>query len=106
MDDEKRADVSLGKSGEVPSAMLDSGREVPNWARPKVEKILISPHGMAHLPGKCNHHPEVSHAEAGWGWVMWPDEGVWDLISEQRPLKATQGRTDRIARVRCGHCAK
>ncbi len=79
--------------------------ETDSGAVPAPERIWISPHGMAHLPDKCNHHPHVSHSEAGWGWVMWPDRKDWDLISEQRPLKATHGRTDRVARKRCRHCA-
>ncbi|CAL9512922.1 hypothetical protein [Streptomyces albus] len=94
MSEEERAEGPVGRSREA----------APRG--PVVERILISPSGMAHLPDKCNHHPDTGHAEAGWGWVMWPGEGVWGLISEQRPLRATHGRTDRIARVRCGHCVR
>lgn len=68
--------------------------------------ILISPHGMAHLPDKCNHHPDNSHEEAGWGWVREPGEGVWEGINRENPLQATHGNATRVATKRCGHCLR
>lgn len=76
----------------------------PRTAPPRYAMILISPHGMAHLPGKCNHHPDTSHQEAGWGWVMEPNEALWEGISRENPLQATHGNAARVAWERCGHC--
>ncbi len=72
-------------------------------APPRYAVILISPHGVAHLAGKCNPHPYKSHRAAGRGGGMEPDEGVWEGISRGNPLQATHGDAVRVAWERCGH---
>lgn len=68
------------------------------------DRILISPHGVAHLPDACNHHPEQSHRDAGWGWISQPAKGLWEDIGPARPVQATEGETTLVAHRRCGSC--
>lgn len=82
----------------------DAELATPRTAPPRYAMVLISPHGVAHLPDKCNHHPDKTHRDAGWGWVVQPGEGVWEGISHENPLQATHGNAARVARQRCRHC--
>ncbi|MBB6440147.1 hypothetical protein HNQ79_006660 [Streptomyces candidus] len=59
---------------------------------------------MAHLPGACNHHPDLPLDQAGWGWIPHPDPETWSRLSPTHPLHATEGDTTLHATTRCAHC--
>ncbi|MFG3525198.1 hypothetical protein ACGF8B_00475 [Streptomyces sp. NPDC047917] len=67
--------------------------------------IIISEAENAHYPG-CNHLSDSEIRAAKFGWVTDPAPDEWQLISEERPLRATYGNTDRIAVRRCQTCAE
>jgi len=64
-------------------------------------ELLISPNGMAHLPG-CPHKgddPDFS----GWAELNLPD--AWQRLGNGEQLQATGGqRLDLVAKSRCRDC--
>lgn len=71
-----------------------------------VDKVLISPAAVAHIPGACVHYAEGPLDEAGWGWVVKASTAMWTCLSARNPLQATAGDTSRQATSRCTHCAE
>ncbi|WP_246257566.1 hypothetical protein [Amycolatopsis anabasis] len=100
------ADVD-GERCEICDMLIGLGCPGHDRARTRtlaVERILISPHKLAHLPDRCNHHPETSHEDAGWGWITGPAPGLWEQIGPEHPVRATAGNTELWADNRCRDC--
>ncbi|WP_234401976.1 hypothetical protein [Thermobifida halotolerans] len=65
--------------------------------------ILISPRRYAHRP-HCGHLSVPDIAPPVWGWITDPDPHLWRRISEEHPVRATEGNTERLATRRCQDC--
>ncbi|RKS73191.1 hypothetical protein BZB76_3881 [Actinomadura pelletieri DSM 43383] len=99
--------IGLGCACNLPTAAPRRPYEnYYQWTRFGPDALLISSRNMAHVPGACSHIAEddVLNPESGWGWIPDPDPALWDRISADHPVPATEGNTSRAAVVRCADC--
>lgn len=74
-------------------------------AAPGTATIIVSPAGNAHLPD-CPHLSDSEICDPKFGWVTDAPPDQWRLISEERPLRATHGNTNRVATRICDTCSE
>lgn len=95
---------SCPADGSAPKAYAEQRRVRQEWRRFPGTAILIKRSGKAHVPGACDHMWEDDVQSPAWGWILDPQPGLWDRISESNPAVATGGCVGLSATSRCDSC--